>query len=538
MHLVESARSSAFPPWPYTPVRILPPLDPSRHRPPESPRERDTDLICGCGVLVPAAKRIEKHRKLSWFALGKVCPEHSMSAPAYRREFERQGLRVIDMFANPAYSWLTVGLDKHLVDIELSELDREAQQHMVPLPDMSGFSEYDSDRGALICSYSKISGRRGAVLVPGEPPEYILPPGAVTKERPVYLEPEMTDPHIDRDERFGSWDPVFGALDLMNPNFRFDDIDIMADAAVIQNLITYCSGRPTKPLRFVVNMVSNTLVLNHTVDMLRTGLGHQLRPYSRPRYGVAFEKFATRCPNHLRDAAHGGHFRLIRHRIGPFACALRAEADAAYYGPYSGGPGPKPPEGDGVNDAAEPTSGRVIPRGRIISQTNIAEIKTNILPIEVGTTTMDWDEGRFMHDMSSDTWARRPRYFISAARDVDQHAWFAVHLEDGRVLRQYWQKDLYHQGTLRRLVALLRRVHDVVVRAPGQACILITTPQGFGPPGCDKWQKVCLFQCGTSHQYMKEEDISRYWDTADIKSEKKKKARKNRERKKERIKTL
>ncbi|KAK4159894.1 hypothetical protein QBC43DRAFT_326293 [Cladorrhinum sp. PSN259] len=525
--------------WPMTPVRILARIPdhvgPVGHGHYEAHITRKGEhfdpQICNCGIVLKNVEELEEHwrrRRLQGFP----CDPTHLTVKDYNRQGLRKGFRVVDQLTNPSYSWLAVQ-EKDLtpVDtIELADVEQEVLDHpLVDLPDMSGQEGYDSDRHALICSYSAIEGRPNTFYVPGEPPLFVLRPGSISKEVPLEVAPAPPVSLI-RDEIFGpairTWDPVFRSLEIMNPDFRFDDIDIMADAPVIKNLAAWAYGRPAKPVRFAVRLVHDTLILTYSMEELPKMLGPRpkledfvMRGTGRS-LGVAFERVVTRFPagSGLEDTDESGHFRLIRSRLGPFACAIRSEADAAYYDDFEYPEHleePKLPKSPPPR-ATKSGGATAIRRGRIIPQSDIAEVKTIRAESQDETDLEDITSWPNAYDYLATTYWTRPSHMISARFVRPMHGDNAIfhHIQiiDCQLTRDIWQKKWYVQGTHRRLVSLIKRIRDAVARRPHKECTLIVTPHAFYGTDHDH-QKIVLFDRNpaTTERFISEEDIKKYW---------------------------
>ncbi|KAK3988926.1 hypothetical protein QBC44DRAFT_328447 [Cladorrhinum sp. PSN332] len=510
--------------WPNTPVKVLKPIP--LHLPPSvnnSPAAMKA-AMCACGLVIRGdPEELEKHRRTMLLRYDHPpCTTFKFPIKAYNRYHKEKGFKPVDQLTNPSYSWLGRGHeDQSPIDtIELLDVEQEVHESpILRLPDMSGFNRAgdDSDVDALICSYSTVAGQPQTYYVPGEPPALALHPGDLSKDLPLILPPKLRTSH--RTETFlapglHNFDPVFRSLDIMNPGFRFDDIDLLTEAPIIKDMGRWAHGRPMKPCRFNVRLVRDTLILSYNQDRLRDdSWGKQPTTLS---LGHAFEAVATSFPKGLEGTDEAGHFRLVRHRLGPFACAIRAENDAVYHAP-----GTEPQERSDSQDS-DPSPcpsfgrGRAIRRGRVIPQNKIAEVKT-IAVTNQDDTDVNWDSWSHAYHTWGTTFFTRPSYLYTAhfiQPAGQQHALFHhIQVDDARGIRDVWQKKWHVQGTIRRLAVLLKRLRDAVAKTRHKDCSLIITPHGLF--GKDDYAKILLFErdpAMNAQNFISEEDIDRYWD--------------------------
>ncbi|KAK4223146.1 hypothetical protein QBC38DRAFT_488322 [Podospora fimiseda] len=513
--------------WPNTPIRVLDPI--ANHIPPLVTGDTDPDMfanpvMCTCGFAISTLTGFELHLQNQWRRKAPCPPLHYKIKEYNRYHTTKRGFKPVDQLTNPRYQWLANGhINQTPLDtIELLEVEKKVHEEPeIQLPDMSGLPEtgHDSDEKALICSYSSIRGKPGTYYVPGELPILTLHPGSLSMDVHLLLAPRARDiPANDIPHEIKSFDPVFRALDIMNPDFRFDDIDLFAEAPIVADLFKWTIGRPMKPFRFRVSLIHDTLVITYNPDKLRTEFGE--KPESQGlSLGKAFEVAATR-PGETR----GQNYRVVRNRIGPFSCALRYEADAAYYPP-----GSEPPEEEDPRDEDPPPfrgfgRGTAIPRGRVVPQTDVAEIKAMTGPD-------DYYERRDDEIIQEQDWMRwmdpgtfylayftRPSHFyatlyIQPMRRLEA-IFHQISVADAQKKRDHWQESWIHQSRLRRLVVLIRRLRDNVNKTKSKDCTLIVTPHGLF--GKDEHNKILIFERDKSQakpSVICDADLKRYWDS-------------------------
>jgi hypothetical protein len=111
---------------------------------------------------------------------------------------------------------------------------------------------------------------------------------------------------------------MFHALGLMNPNYQFNDVDVLADRNSLRTLLEVCQGT-SKEFRLDLYLVHKTLVI------VRKEARWWKRHDGGSR-GCNFEKYFTKPADGMDDATN--HYRAIRYPMGPLNVVCRFEADA------------------------------------------------------------------------------------------------------------------------------------------------------------------------------------------------------------------
>jgi hypothetical protein len=172
----------------------------------------------------------------------------------------------------------------------------------------------------LLCSYTfqGNTNRENNVYVPGAPPKWTPPtlPRTLSLDRGF----QCLDHNHGRSPEF-PYEPMFCALETMNPKARLDEIDIIADRNNLRNLLRFIQGKTTDPFRLDLQLVNNTLFLTRKDARFwqnSSGLS----------YGFNFERHFTQPAGGMHDAT--AHYRVIRYKMGTLNLAVRFEADAYY----------------------------------------------------------------------------------------------------------------------------------------------------------------------------------------------------------------
>jgi hypothetical protein len=176
-----------------------------------------------------------------------------------------------------------------------------------------------SDKGyELLCSYSfKSHTDVPTIYVPGTPPMFTKPAA------PVELKPDTgryyIDQHVAKVPQF-QFEPLFQALTVMNPDKRFDDVDVIIARGSMTTLITYVKDVSCQPFALTLHVVGNTLIVGRR---LRSGMAGS----TNGSYGRNFEAtWTTQVEPDLQDAE--GHHHTIQYDFGGLNVVVRAETDA------------------------------------------------------------------------------------------------------------------------------------------------------------------------------------------------------------------
>lgn len=251
----------------------------------------------------------------------------------------------------------------------------------------------------------------------------------------------------------------------MNPSFRFDDVDVLANRNSLRKLLDFCAGRRQDSFRINLHLVDRTLVIERCERSAR----ELIRGYQNAGFGRTFEGAFTKYPPGLEDSA--AHHRVLRYQIGNLSCAVRFEVDACYK--------PKEKEGDeaevlasaiqqlSMGDSAGESQGGLLPQGTVpMAQSLAAEIKTASKPK---------GPGMFMPQL----WFGRTPWLI-----VGRHSdgcFEQIKITDTKSHFADWEGK--QQTNLRKLAAVLAELREAVEANGGGNCVAICEKlKGTGPP--------------------------------------------------------
>ncbi|KAJ4413026.1 hypothetical protein N0V82_008614 [Gnomoniopsis sp. IMI 355080] len=113
------------------------------------------------------------------------------------------------------------------------------------------------------------------------------------------------------------FEPMFRAVGLMRPGFKFDDVDLVTNRSSLHHLLRLADeGRCKDAFRLDLAMVHNTLIV--------TPLWKSVK--DRGNYGRIFEQYFTRHNPSLAQSQ--SHHRAIQYQLGPLKVVVLCEVDA------------------------------------------------------------------------------------------------------------------------------------------------------------------------------------------------------------------
>lgn len=115
------------------------------------------------------------------------------------------------------------------------------------------------------------------------------------------------------------FEPMFQSMSVLNPGFRFNNIDLIVNRNSLRHLLRFTGGSVKQNFRLDLAMVHNTLVVTPVWESVFE------RAPEKANHGRDFEDLFVR--RSLRDS--GSYHRAIRYNLGPLNCAVLSELDAA-----------------------------------------------------------------------------------------------------------------------------------------------------------------------------------------------------------------
>lgn len=287
---------------------------------------------------------------------------------------------------------------------------------------------------------------------------------------------------------------MFRALETMNPGYKFNNVDVLADRNNLRVLLEFAQGKANGPFRLDLYLNMNTLTIVRKES--------RWWKYSDGKsYGCNLERFFTQPGEGLEDAT--SHYRVIRYQMGPLSVVCRFEADA-----YDDGVVPdeltEPQEATTttttiVKDimSQRPTFDfrapvRVIQKGSMIPTAQMAELKT------VKHNPLKSPSVYCMDQL----WFGRTSLLFTAPYEDGTGVVRRVKREDATARIQRWETS--NQDGLRKLVALLAQLRGILQsqRRANRALVLVRE---------DKAGPVSVRVMEASHHPVQWEFFQRHW---------------------------
>ncbi|KAF2009145.1 hypothetical protein BU24DRAFT_474013 [Aaosphaeria arxii CBS 175.79] len=308
----------------------------------------------------------------------------------------------------------------------------------------------------LICSYSWMlhSLNEPGIHVPGAPRKWNPPdvPFQVYKS----TKSSFIDENGHRARQF-PFEPLMQATSLMNPDFKFDDVDIVCDRNTLRRLLPWGKCQTTDP--FAVDLV----VIGKTMFMCRK---EHMTIGSGNGFGNEFENRATTSLLGLQRAS--SHHRVHMYKFGNLNIMVRHEVDAFHEdeAAYNNTDSQmisayQPPKGlttFQINRESTHAHKTILhPGGRVIDWKQIGEIKST----GIGKSA---SPGQYMEQL---WFSRTPLLFVGRHQNGNFEDLKATKV-DG--MWKDWEQR--HQPELASLAALLQVTRDQVVTKMGGRAIM------------------------------------------------------------------
>ena len=347
--------------------------------------------------------------------------------------------------------------------------DRGAILHTISPADVQPYESsvtWDQDP-ELLCSYnwSSTIDNSNTLFVPGGPSKWTPQPIPYTVPGDTGFHP--TDYNYVRQPR-DPFSPVFHAMTLMNPDYAFNDIDVLADRNNLRVLLEFVQGKTVGPFRLDLYMIFGTLVIVRRED------GFWRRSDGKS-YGFNFEKHFTTSTPDMSDAA--SHYRAIRYRMGPLNVVCRFEADA-YVASASDilseseinlvAPSVSPSMEKDLMERPHFTYRapfRVLQKGRLIPGHQILELKTQV--------EKPREDGQSLVSCQDQLWFGRTTHLYTGRYEAGTGKILYIKHEDATERVKRWEEK--NQTDLQKLVGLLTMLKGILVRQQGplRAAILV-----------------------------------------------------------------
>ncbi|KAM4062164.1 geranylgeranyl pyrophosphate synthetase [Hirsutella rhossiliensis] len=287
-------------------------------------------------------------------------------------------------------------------------------------------------------------------------------------------------------------EPLFRAAASTNPDFRFNDVDVVSDRSSLRKLLNFCADRSDGLFRLKLTLVHNSLLIERwerssrerTTGALVSGYGHN------------FERAFTDYPPRVGDST--GHHRVLLYPLGHLRCAVRFEVDACYNGPGSAKSGAKA----NVSQVVRRPSIKCGPRTASTNTqvTSTASDHDMAMPqsaaAEVKTAGKYKSSGTYLPQL----WFGRTPWLI-VGRHVDGTF---TNVTFNNVAAEFTDWETRQQVHLQKLVTVLVRLKEVVRRNGARACVAICE-RGLRP------RIIKIFAAKEDAKALPDDLIAKFW---------------------------
>ncbi|KAF7537295.1 hypothetical protein G7054_g3808 [Neopestalotiopsis clavispora] len=336
---------------------------------------------------------------------------------------------------------------------------------------LSGHETLVSSRGGceLLCSYNWINRARPSIYVPGGAPVFKEVPLPIILEKDSGL--QYIDQNAARVPKY-PFEVVFDALQAMNPNVTFDEIDVLVNRNSLRRLLEFCQGRRPDSFRLNLFVIDNTLIIERCTKSAK----QMIHGSANAGYGKSFEHAITEARKELQGSM--GHHCVLKYNLGSLNCAVRFEVDACVI-PTAVDPqikaagtrgGQIPSDvnrltGDlqALNLDKKQTSAladggtmHVIRSGPGTSPSHMAEIKANAKPARQSLPQM---------------WFGRTPHLIRGTHD--EATFTKISVDDISQNFEVWENNPQNQEALQKMVGLISQLRDMVQATPEKSCVAV-----------------------------------------------------------------
>ncbi|KAK6193294.1 hypothetical protein LQW54_012595 [Pestalotiopsis sp. IQ-011] len=355
--------------------------------------------------------------------------------------------------------WLVRGTGATILSMGFSSLALSGQE-----PRVSSLGGCE-----LLCSYNWINRARPSIYVPEGAPVFKEISVPITLKADSGL--QYIDQNAARVPRY-PFEVVFNALQVMNPEVTFDEIDVLVNRNSLRRLLEFCQGRRPDSFRLNLFVINNTLVIERCTKSAK----QMIHGSANSGYGKSFEHAVTRVPLELQDSM--GHHCVLKYNLGSLNCAVRFEVDASVIAPVAD----PQMQAEGTRDSQVPgdvnrligglqaldldrkyssppaggSSMHVIPSGPGTSPSQMAEIKANAKP-----------PGQSLPQM----WFGRTPYLIRGTHD--KATFTNVSIDNVSPNFEVWENNPRNQEALQKMVGLISQLRTMVQATPDKSCVAV-----------------------------------------------------------------
>ncbi|KAK6330100.1 hypothetical protein TWF718_003528 [Orbilia javanica] len=322
-----------------------------------------------------------------------------------------------------------------------------------------------ASKSVLLCSYDWQDEQTPTILIPGHAPFW------KDRELPVTIPEDSGSRFVDQNEARLSespLEPIFHATASMNPNFRFDDVDVVVNRNTLQKLLTFCKKTSQESFRINLLMINNTLLIERRsitpVGTIKRNGG----------YGKSFEKEFTKPVQNST-----GHHRVLQYHLGRLNCVVRFEVDASYQKNTEEQTENKSCRGSSLATGVEALNPNITKSCNMVSSSQgIAtdtRLKSNYTAEEAmpqsKVAEIKTSSGRHgLNRIIPQLWFGRTPWLITASHNKGTFDEIDVsHISP----EQFIDWEMKFQDPLRKVVTVIAQLRDIVSKHRGRHCIAV-----------------------------------------------------------------
>lgn len=312
---------------------------------------------------------------------------------------------------------------------------------------------------------------------------------------PITLQPDkgvfFVDQNAARIPKY-PFEPMFQAAAVMNPQFTFDDVDIVVNRNSLRKLLDFSCGHSLDSFRLSLLMVNNTLFIERNERSAR-----ELLTGSNQRgWGHNFEKTFTKFP--VGEDESSGHHRVLCYPLGHMRCAVRFEVDACYEANVK--------EDTHVESLLLRLGGLSISSStndKLQSSKPASHLGTSVvMPQSTAAELKTTQKSKTLSSCLPQLWFGRTPWLI-----IGKHTkgtFESVKITDAAASFEQWETR--QQAALQKMVTILDRLRGAVRRNGGRNCIAIYEKSSDS-------KVIKIFGSMENRRPLPDDCIARFWAT-------------------------
>ncbi|KAI0152692.1 hypothetical protein GGR57DRAFT_503556 [Xylariaceae sp. FL1272] len=349
----------------------------------------------------------------------------------------------------------------------------------------------------LVCTYNWQDSKEATIQIPGFAP--IWTPVTL----PVALPPDKGIYYIDQNGRRVPkypFEPLFRAADTMNPQMRFDNVDVVINRNSLRKFLDLGGGPTKSNFRVNVAMVHDTMI----VERCEKSTTRLIRGTSDFGWGHAFEKTFTKQPP--RGIRSTQHYRVLQYNMGGLNCVVRFEVDGCY----------EPSDQPTVIDSDAFEQDVLVKLGSIAingpssthsttgssSQTKSSpENSLKAMPQSTAAEIKTCSKPKPLHKFMPQLWFGRTPWLITGHHN--QGTFHKVDIKDVQSEFAVWETR--NQEKLKKMVTLLTQLRQTVQSIGSRRCVAIYEKER---------SQLAVFESTVNKGALPDDLISKFWGPA------------------------